>query len=165
MKRYLSLGLGLVLILGLLGCERGGRISLNIPLDYFDEDLIGCPDLQEGVESIDLEGDQVVLVMKEKSYRLLMGELRSALEEELDQLHLDEDCSYVRRVDYLEDFSQVQVFVDGQEYEESLDWTPMLITLLGETYQAYDGGKSGIHIDYIDLETGEILTSLDYPGI
>lgn len=163
MRKKILLILIIIFSLSLVGCKKGNNITLNIPIDFFDEDLIGTEDLQDGVESIERVDDEVVIVMKEKHYRYLMKELKLVLEEEFDDLLNDEDCSYVKKVEYDEEFINIKVYVDEKEYEEYLDWTPMLISLLGETYQVYGGVESNMNIDYINVVTGRVITSLNYP--
>lgn len=163
--KKISLIMVIILVFSLVGCKGSNNITLRIPVDYFDEDLIDSDDLQDGIESISREDDEVIVVMGESNYRNLLEELKLALEEELDGLLEDEDCTYIKDIEYIDDFSEVKVFVDVKEYEESLDWTPMLISILSETYQIYGGLEVGVYIEYIDEQTDEVLNIVDYPEV
>lgn len=161
MKRHLKVFmlLGLTLFL-LTACKSEDVVELKIPREYFDETVLE-EEFQDGINSMEIRGEEVYIEMDGKKHLALMDELKLAIADEFDRLLYDEDCSYIRDVKYDEDFKNIDIFVDSIGYFETIDWTPMLISLLSETYQCYGGIEKRLNIRYIDYKNGVLLEEVD----
>lgn len=105
-----------------------------------------------------------VAVMPRSAHEELMSDLQSNLMETLTELVVDDFTPYVRNVTANNNFRNVTVEVDREEYENALfEFTHIVIGMVVLMYQMLDGQDGQLTIEFRDFDGGALITTHTFP--
>ena len=144
--------------------------TLSIPtsLLFFDEDFTeeDLEDMKaeieaEGAKDVKLEGDYITYKISNKDHKAMMKEMHKNVLETFDEFLEDDDIQSFREIEANNNFSQIELIVDQEIFENSLDGFALLgIGLSSMIYQVFDGedpDKVDVKVDLIDQASGEVF--------
>ena len=142
-------------------------VTITLPASFFEDDPDFDPEeynQEQGFKStVQNEDGSVSITMSKAKHDELMEEMKSTIDESFVELIEAEDTPYIKAITSSDGYKSVTVDVEKEGYENSWDFTPLLIGFSAMMYQQFDG--SDLHCEVIirDYETGEILHNVIYP--
>ncbi|MBQ9530967.1 MAG: hypothetical protein IJR70_02730 [Eubacterium sp.] len=147
-------------------------VEFTVPASFFNEDDPATDKLTEdqkerGFKKAKLNEDgSVTYTMSKKAFRELKKTMQTDIADSLD--NMKEDYSYVKKIEYNKDFSDIKLYVVKKDYENSTNLMAVFQAgLLGQMYQAYTGtpiDKLSVDVSVIDNDTGEQFEEAHYPA-
>lgn len=113
------------------------------------------------------EDDSITIKLTKNEHKQLMNEMKEEFIQTIDDLIEDEDYPSITDITYNGDFTQLNMIVDREGFENSFD--SIAIFSLGITslfYQVYDGkdlNKDQVVVSLIDVEQDEVFEEIIYP--
>ncbi len=141
----------------------GEYVRISIPCEFVADD-VEIDSLEEGILGAEKKEDgSIDIDMTEEKHNEIITRMKNELTTTLDAIPLSEEVSYIKGIDYNEDFTHIKVFVDHEDMVKSIDFTPFAIGLSVSMYQIYNGEDRSAEIHYIDEKTNLLVDITKYP--
>lgn len=149
------------------------NVEITLPEYFFEEDELA--EIEAEMEethhaNVTQNGDGSITVkMSKNEHKQLMGKMQEEFILTINDIIADEAYESINDVTYNRDFSEIQIYVDRQEFENSLDG--LALFSLGFTslfYQVFDGKnleEDKVVLTVIDAATNDEIESIIYPDV
>lgn len=140
-------------------------VELTIPADYVgettQEELNQTAD-EAGFKSITLHEDgSATYIMTKKQHEKLMKDMAVEINTALDEMISSEDYNFTD-VEANDDFSSFKITTTSTELNLSESFSVLTFYIYGSMYHIFNGTTiDNIHVDFINADTGEIISSAD----
>lgn len=145
------------------------NVTITIPASMFEDMTDFDPDAhskEHGFkETVVNEDGSVSITMSRSKHNELMKELKSDIDESLEELIEAENTPYIKKIITSDGYRIFTVDVDKAAYEATWDFTPLQIGIYAMMYQQFDGSELHCEIIIRDVDTGEILKTVIYPDV
>lgn len=146
-------------------------VEVTLPASFFEdsteEEIIAKAKEQGITEAIVNEDGSVTYKMSKSKHKELMKEMKDSVESTIDEIVNSGDYTSIKEISYNKDFTEFDVKVNRQQYENGFDGFAILGLVIGSAYYSAFDGKSGedlqILFNMIDETTGEIYDTAIYP--
>ena len=105
--------------------------------------------------------------MSKSKYKEMMKEMGDSVLSTIDEIVNSEDYTSIKEISYNKDFTEFDVKVNRQQYEEGFDGFAIVGLVIVSTYYSAFEGKSGEDsqtiFNMVDETTGEIYDTAIYP--
>lgn len=149
----------------LVGCT-SGKVKVKVPeeftedFNYFTRDT-----LDKYTDKVDGEKDGIVFIMTEEKHEELVKYFKEETDKYFKAMEEDqEDLFYIEKIENTEDYSEIKVYVDKKEYHPEEDFSSLVIGMTGSLNRIYMGENPNFKLEYIDSETGKVISSETFPG-
>lgn len=147
------------------------NVDVTLPTSFFigstKEKIIAEAKGNGIIETIINEDGSVTYTMSKSKYKEMMKELGDSVGSTIDEIVNSEDYTSIKEISYNKDFTEFDVKVNRQQYEEGFDGFAIFGLVIGSTYYSAFAGKSSedlqIIFNMIDETTGEIYNTTIYP--
>ena len=120
-----------------------------------------------GVKVTKNNDGSVTYQMSKATHQKMMNEVKENMTESFSKLKSGTDFSSIKDISCNDDFSQIVVTVDQDQYKNSMDSLAAIGIGMGcMYYQLFDGKATDsmeVKIDFVDAETGTVFDSVTYP--
>lgn len=149
------------------------NVEITLPEYFFEEDELA--EIEAEMEethhaNVIQNGDGSITVkMSKNEHKQLMGKMQEEFILTINDIIADEAYESINDVTYNRDFSEIKIYVDRQEFENSLDG--LALFSLGFTslfYQVFDGKnleEDKVVLTVIDAATNDEIESIIYPDV
>ena len=146
-------------------------VELTLPAEFFDgqtQEEIEASAKQQGVKEVKINEDGTVYYKMSKSdHKKMMNELEKSIKESMDEVVTSGDAASFKEIEYNKNFTEFDVTVDREAYENSMDaFMIFTFTLTGSFYNAFDGENMDeikITVNMIDAATNEVFDTTVFP--
>lgn len=191
MKKLMSIILCFTIIsgLGLTGCSQKGEVKktdtqtnnenvevdkklLTVEITLPKELLEDVENFNEeeylkenkGIKSAKLNEDKsLTVVMTKSKHDELVKEMKKGMEDTINELIESEEMAYIKDIKYSKDFKEINILVEKEAYENSIDLTSLMLGISVGMYQAYSGEEFETIINTKDADSGETISTETYP--
>ena len=147
------------------------NVDITLPASFFEdsteEEIIAGAKEQGITEAVVHEDGSVTYTMSKSKHKEMMKELGDSVVSTIDDIVNSGDYTSIKEISYNKDFTEFDVKVNRQQYEEGFDGFAIFGLVIGSTYYSAFDGKSGedlqIVFNMIDETTGEIYDTAIYP--
>lgn len=146
------------------------EVEVTLPAMFFEdktEEEIKAVLEDDGISDYTIyeDGSVTYKISKDKQ-RKAMEEMKASMEDVIEEMTNGEDAvTSFRQIEYTDDFSQFDVYVDSETYTPWDNLYVMIFYMSGVNYQAFSGkdiNDIDVIVNFIDSETKEILSSSSY---
>ncbi len=140
-------------------------VVITIPADYIGEST------QEELENKAAEiGYKVVLnsdgsatyTMTKSQHKRMMQELTDNINSSLDELVGSEDYPNITAIETNDDFTEFTITTKSEKLELAESFSVIGFYMYGGMYNIFNGTSfDNIHVDFVNADTGEIISSSD----
>lgn len=146
-------------------------VEITLPASFFEgqtEEEIKAEATADGVKDVKVNEDgSVYYKMSKSTHKKMMKEMESGILESIDELVNSEDYTAFKAISYNKDFTEFDVKVDLEAYENSFDvFGIFTLVFSGTFYNAFDGKSTDdlkITINIIDEATNELINTSVFP--
>ena len=147
------------------------NVDVTLPASFFiaatEEEIIAEAKENGVTETVVNEDGSVTYTMSKSKYKEMMKEMGDSVLSTIDEIVNSEDYTSIKDISYNKDFTEFDVKVNRQQYEEGFDGFAIVGLVIVSTYYSAFDGKSGedlqILFNMIDETTGEIYDTAIYP--
>lgn len=123
---------------------------------------------KEGASDVVInDNGSVTYKMTKAQHKKMMAGIRESVTEAFDELVNDEELPSIKEINPNESFSEIEVVVDRERFENSLDGIGILgIVFPSMLYQVFDGvdpENCKVIVNLKDIATNEIFNTVIYP--
>ncbi|MCR4563915.1 MAG: hypothetical protein K5755_04705 [Clostridiales bacterium] len=146
-------------------------VDFTIPASMFTEenpatDVLTEEQKAQGFKKAVVNADgSVTYTMSKKAYRELQESIRSQTRESLESFKTDYPC--IRSLEYDDNFTNVNVFVNRSEYEGGFNFMLAFgVGMVCQVCQVYTGvsqDQRSVDVNIIDVDTNESINTAHYP--
>lgn len=150
----------------------GENVTVTLPsaffasedMDEFDPDEYAS---SNGFESAKVNDDgSVTIEVTETKYNEMMEEMAQGIKDLCTELTGGIDSPYITEITYNDDFTQFQIKVNKEEYENAIDISGLQIYVIAGFYASFAGNSSeDISIEIVDNATGDVINTYDPTSI
>jgi hypothetical protein len=159
-----------LLILSITACSNNEEtIELTWPSSFFEGDAHSFREDEfikqnPGVVSAKINSDNsITFTMLEDEFLELKSLAKEELVINLDNALMAHTNTYIDSYDYSEDFRNINLYINLEDYDNSDDMTPILIGLTTLSYHNIVGNPPETEIRLIDKESNEVIDTLFFP--
>ena len=139
------------------------NVEVTIPASFFELD-----GKEEGVKEVKLNDDgSVTYTMSKDTHKKLLDDMKNAMLDSFDELINDEDISSIKDIKSNKTYSEFDIVVNKDEFENSFDGFAVLgIVFQSMFYQLFEGvepDNNKVIVNFKDADTEEIFNSITYP--
>lgn len=181
LKKFIILLLIAMLALGpLTACgntcgNNTSNVEITVPKSFLapDSGEINYDEIinkakENGVKDVVINEDgSITYKMDKAQHDKMMTELRKNVEDTFDELINGEDFPSIKEIKSNKSFSEIEVVVDRERFENSLDGIGILgIVFPSMLYQVFDGvdpENCKVIVNLKDIATNEIFNTVIYP--
>lgn len=146
-------------------------VEITLPASFFEgqtEEEIKAEATADGVKDVKVNEDgSVYYKMSRSTHKKMMKEMESGILESIDELVNSGDYTAFKAISYNKDFTEFDVKVDLEAYENSFDVFGIFVLVFsGSFYNAFDGKSTDdlkITINIIDDATNELYNTSVFP--
>jgi len=146
-------------------------VDVTLPVSFFiesTEEEIIAEAKEKGILKTVINKDGLVTYTMSKSrYGEMMKKIEDSAVSTIDEIVNSGDYTSIKEISYNEDFTEFDVKVNRQQYQERFDGFAMFGLVIVSTYYSVFGGKPRenlrIVFNMIDETTGEIYNTAIYP--
>ena len=135
--------------------------------DSTEEELLGDA-AEEGITCTVNDDGSATYTMSKSQQKELLDNLKSSVDSSIDELLNGENAAEsFQKIEYANDLSSFDVYVDRSLYEQSFadQFSVLGLFLLGAYYQIFDGvavDDLDVVVNILDAETGETIDTTSY---
>lgn len=144
-------------------------VKITFPASLFigegvDEASIEAEAKKQGIHEVVFNDDNsITYVMDKSTHQKLLADMKANIDESINSL-IDGETSIesFSRIEYNNDFTEFNVYVDGQQYNEMDSISAIQFYILGGFYQVINGvdsEKTDVTVKFIDKDTGTVLNT------
>ena len=146
-------------------------VELTLPAEFFDgqtPEEIEVSAKEQGVKEVKINEDgSVYYKMGKSDHKKMMNELETSIKESMVELVTSGEAASFKDIEYNKDFTEFDVTVDREAYENSMDaFMIFTFALSGSFYNAFDGENKDeikITVNMIDAKTNEVFDTTVFP--
>lgn len=146
-------------------------VTITIPSSLVGEDTaseLTDEQKEKGFKSMSRNGDgSITYVITKSAHKTMMEDLRTSTAKTLDDIVSSGNFTSIKKIEYNNDFTEVSMQVDKEEFEGGLDGLSALsVWFSGALYQAFNGVEAddlSVTINVVDEKTNETFKSIKYP--
>ncbi|MDX8044409.1 hypothetical protein SH601_00280 [Gracilibacillus sp. S3-1-1] len=147
------------------------NVEVTLPASFFEgEDLEQIKDenTEEGISEVTQNDDGTVTYkMSKAAHKDWLEQTANGIEESMEELANDEDFGSIENIDVNKNYSEFEVAVDKEAYENSMDsFILFSLAYSGMLYQLIDGASADnyeVVIKLADDESGEEFDTIVFP--
>ena len=147
------------------------NVDVTLPTNFFigstEEKIIEEAKEKGIIEAIINEDGLVTYTLSKSKYKEMMKKLGDSIVSTIDEIVNSEDYTSIKEISYNKDFTEFDMKVDRQQYEEGFDGFAISGLVIYSTYYSAFDGKSSedlqITFNMIDETTDEIYNTTIYP--
>ena len=147
------------------------NVDVTLPASFFiaatEEEIIAEAKENGVTETVVNEDGSVTYTMSKSKYKEMMKEMGDSVLSTIDEIVNSEDYTSIKDISYNKDFTEFDVKVNRQQYEEGFDGFAIVGLVIVSTYYSAFEGKSGEDsqtiFNMVDETTGEIYDTAIYP--
>jgi len=150
-----------------------GILNVNVTLpaslfiDSTEEEIIAEAKENGVTETVVNKDGSVTYTMSKSKHNEMMKEMGDSVISTIDEIVNSGDYTSIKDISYSEDFTEFDVKVNRQQYEEGFDSFAIFGLVIVSTYYSAFDGNSGedlqILFNMIDETTGEVYDTAIYP--
>ncbi|MER1998552.1 MAG: hypothetical protein ABS882_02165 [Lysinibacillus sp.] len=145
------------------------NVEVTIPPDFLGESTeeeIRADAKEQGIKEITFNDDgSVTYKMSKSDHKKILKEMATELDKSLEEMSSSGDFPSVQKVTANKDYTQFDLTVNREEFENGMDSFAVLGLMLGSAYyQMFDGkteDDTKFVVNYIDADTGEVFETED----
>lgn len=149
------------------------NVEITLPEMFFDEeDLTEIEkEMEENHQANVTKNDDgsITVKMSKKEHKQLLEEMSEELMEMIDEVIADEEYPSIEDISYNRDFTEINVVVNREQFEENLDAFALFSVAFSSLfYQLFDGKdieKEKVVMNMIDEATEESFDEIVYPDV
>ena len=152
--------------------KNGENVTITLPAAFFSTQDMDAFDPDEyassnGFESAEVNDDgSVTIEVTETKYDEMVAEMAKGIEDLCTELTGGIDSPYITEITYNDDYTQFQIKVNKEEYEDAIDISGLQIYITAGFYASLVGNSSDdISIEIVDDATGDVLNTYDPSSI
>ena len=147
------------------------NVDVTLPASFFadstEEEIIAGAKENGITEAVVNEDGSVTYTMSKSKHKEMMKEMGDSVLSTIDEIVNSEDYTSIKEISYNKDFTEFDVKVNRQQYEEGFDGFAVIGLVMVSTYYSAFEGKSGEDsqtiFNMVDETTGEIYDTAIYP--
>jgi len=147
------------------------NVDVTLPASFFEgsteEEIIAEAKENDFKEAVVNEDGSVTYTMSKSKHEELMKEMKESVVSTIDDIINSGDYTSIKEISYNKDFTEFDVKVNRQQYEEGFDGFAILGLVMSSAYYGAFDGKSEeelqIVFNMIDESTGETYDTTIYP--
>ncbi len=149
-------------------------VELTLPAWFFQdqapEDVFAANET-DGVKSVVANEDgSYTFVISKKLYEDTLTEFKTGIDTTIDEVITDENYVSIEGVQYTDDFSEFNVYVDQAKYEEAMfdSLVSMMLGMSGTMYQLFEGtdyDSIEVIVNVVNQESMETIETFVYPDV
>ena len=147
------------------------NVDVTLPASFFEgsteEEIIAAAKEQGIKEAVVNEDGSVTYTMSKSKHKEMMKEMEDSVVSTIDEIVTSGDYKSIKEITYNKDFTEFDVKVNRQQYEEGFDGFAIFGLVIASAYYGAFDGKSGedlqITFNMIDETTGEVYDTAIYP--
>ena len=147
------------------------NVDVTLPASFFidstEEEIIAEAKENGVTETVVNKDGSVTYTMSKSKYKEMMKEMGDSVVSTIDEIVNSGDYTSIKEISYNEDFTEFDVKVNRQQYEEGFDGFAIIGLVIVSTYYSAFEGKSGEDLqtifNMVDETTGEIYDTAIYP--
>ena len=147
------------------------NVDVTLPASLFidstEEEIIAEAKENGVTETVVNEDGSVTYTMSKSKYEEMMKEIGDSIVSTIDEIVNSEDYTSIKEISYNKDFTEFDVKVNRQQYEEGFDGFAIIGLVMVSTYYSAFEGNSGEDsqtiFNMVDETTGEIYDTAIYP--
>ena len=147
------------------------NVDVTLPASFFadstEEEIIAGAKESGVTEAVVNEDGSVTYTMSKSKHKEMMKELGDSVVSTIDDIVNSGDYTSIKEISYNKDFTEFDVKVNRQQYEEGFDGFAIVGLVIVSTYYSAFEGKSGEDsqtiFNMVDETTGEIYDTAIYP--
>ncbi len=140
-------------------------VTLTIPKDFIGDDMtqekLDESVKEKGYKSATLNDDgSVTYVMTKAQHKEMVDGIKESINETLAEMVESEDYPNITDVTANDDFTSFTITTKNAEPDLSESFAVMGLYMCGGMYAIFNGVKvDNIHVDYVNADSGEIISS------
>lgn len=143
-------------------------VEVVLPASMFegqDIDAVISEAKSEGVDEITKNGDgSLTYKMSKSKHKEMMEDMKTSVLESIEETKSSGDYQSIKDITYNNDFTELDVLVVKEAFENSFDgFVVMGLGLSSMYYQTFNGTDPKATINIKDETTGEIIQTVVYP--
>ena len=147
------------------------NVDVTLPASFFieatEEEIIAEAKGNGIIETVVNKDDSVTYTMSKSKYNEMMKEIGDSIVSTIDEIVNSGDYTSIKEISYNKDFTEFDVKVNRQQYEEGFDGFAIVGLVMVSTYYNAFEGKLGEDLqtifNMVDETTGEIYDTAIYP--
>lgn len=149
------------------------NVEITLPEMFFeDEELADIEKEMEKNHEANVtknEDGSITVKMSKKEHKQLLNEMSEEFIETIDDIIADNEFISIKDISYNRDFSEMNIFVDRGDFENSLDGFALFsLGFSSLLYQLFDGKdieKDKVTMFIVDDATGDVFEEVVYPDV
>lgn len=147
------------------------NVEVTLPPSLFEDDEFADieAEIKEDVDADVIQNDDgsITFKMSKKDHNKLMTEMKEEFVDTIEEIVEDDDFASIKDITYNKDFTEINMLVEKEAFENSFDgFTTLTLGMVSMYYQAFNG--KDIEIEKItifveDESTNEIINEIVYP--
>lgn len=146
-------------------------VEITLPADFVGEenpDEIFEDEQAEGLKEIKVNADgSVTYKMTKALHNEMMEEMAADLTKQIEDIKHDENYVSIEDIQFNRTFSEFEVIVDREAFENSFDgFITISLGIMGMYYQIFDGvnpEQVKVDIVLVDVESGDNFETFEFP--
>ena len=149
-------------------------VELTLPAWFFEEqspeDVFASNDT-DGVKSVIANEDgSYTFVISKKLYEETLTEFKNGIDTTINDVITDENYLSIQDVQYNDDLSEFNIYVDQAKYEEAIfdSLVSMMLGMSGMMYQLFEGTEYDsiqVIVNIVNQDSMEIIETLVFPDV
>ena len=149
-------------------------VELTLPAWFFQdqapEDVFAANET-DGVKSVVANEDgSYTFVISKKLYEDTLTEFKTGIDTTIDEVITDENYVSIEGVQYTDDLSEFNVYVDQAKYEEAMfdSLVSMMLGMSGTMYQLFEGtdyDSIEVIVNVVNQDSMETIETFVYPDV
>ena len=145
------------------------NVEVTIPPDFLGESTeeeIRADAEEQGIKQVTFNDDgSVTYKMSKSEHKKVLKEMAAELDKSLEEMSSSGDFPSIKKVTTNKDYTQFDLTVNREEFENGMDSFAVLGLMLGSAYYQMFSGKTeddtAFVVNYIDADTGEAFKTED----
>ena len=181
MKKWM-LSLAIISLLALAACGESKSdektsstqqkdVEITLPAEFFEgesEETIKASAKDQGIKDVTIEEDgSVTYTMAKEDHEVMLEQLTKDMATSIEEIAVSEEYPSIQDITYNKDFTEYNLTVDREAYENGFDSMVLFGLILSTTsYKLFEGEQEEnvkVKFNYIDAATNQVYDSSIYP--
>lgn len=140
-------------------------VNITVPAEYVDgatQEELDASAAEIGYKVVLNEDGSATYTMTKSQHRKLMAEMSNSINESLAEMVGSEDYPNITDISANSDFTEFTVTTKNTEPDLAESFAVMGFYLYGGMYHIFNGTTvDNIHVDYVNADSGEVISSSD----
>ena len=153
--------------LGKVDVDKGiFNVTITLPKEYMEDETQESLDEiveKKGYKSATLNDDgSVTFVMNKEQHNELLSTVKESIDEGIDEIVTSGEYPNISQIEHNDNYTKYKVTTSSNETNLYDSMMVLMLYTFGGMYNIYAGTKvDNIHVDYINVESGEVIDSAD----